>query len=82
MKKLKNLGVYTLPDGKELIAEVEPGAGYRLYPTQLWNQYRKTEYLVTREGTILIKGQPTSLSVEQLVDTGRRAQYPRSSRLL
>lgn len=82
MKKLRNLGVYTLPDGKELIAEVEPGEGYRLYPTRLWNQFRSTEYLVTREGRLLIKGQPTNLSVEQLVDTGRRAQYPKSSRLL
>ena len=82
MKKLRNLGVYTLPDGQELIAEVEPGAGFRLYPTQLWNQYRSSEYLVTREGRLLIKGQPTNLSTEQLIDTGRRAQYPKSSRLL
>ena len=82
MKKLKNLGVYTLPDGKELIAEVEPGAGYRLYPTQLWNQFRSSEYLVTREGLLLIKGKPSNLSVDQLIDTGRRAQYPKSSKLL
>ena len=82
MKKLRNLGVYTLPDGRELIAEVEPGAGYRLYPTQLWNQFRRTEYLVTREGRLLIKGKPSSLSIEQLVDTGRHAQYPKSSKLL
>lgn len=82
MKKLKNLGVYALPDGKELIAEVEPGAGYRLYPTRLWNQYRSTEYRITREGRLLIKGQPSNLSIEHLVDTGRRAQYPRSSKLL
>lgn len=82
MKKLKNLGVYALPDGKELIAEVEPGAGYRLYPAQLWNQYRSTEYMVTREGRLLIKGQPSNLSLEQLVDTGRSAQYPKSSKLL
>jgi hypothetical protein len=82
MKRLKNLGIYTLPDGKELIAEVEPGAGYRLYPTQLWNQYRSSEYMVTREGRLLMKGKPCNLSLDQLVDTGRRAQYPRSSKLL
>jgi hypothetical protein len=82
MKKLKNLGVYTLPDGRELIAEVEPGAGYRLYPTRLWNQYRSTEYLVTREGRLLIKGQPANISLEQLIDTGRLAEYPKSSKLL
>jgi hypothetical protein len=82
MKKLKNLGVYILPDGKELIAEVEPGAGYRLYPTQLWNQFRSTEYLVTRDGRLLIKGRPTNLSIEQFIDTGRSAQYPKSSKLL
>ena len=82
MKKLRNLGVYTLPDGRELIAEVEPGSSYRLYPTQLWNQFRSTEYSVTREGRLLIKGKPSSLSVEQLVDTGRHAQYPKSSKLL
>ncbi|HEY0321282.1 MAG TPA: hypothetical protein VGC66_10030 [Pyrinomonadaceae bacterium] len=82
MKKLRNLGVYTLPDGQELIAEVEPGAVYRLYPTQLWNQFRRTEYSVTPEGRLLIKGQPTDLYIEHLIDTGRRAQYPRSSKLL
>lgn len=82
MKKLKNLSVYALPDGKELIAEVEPGAGYRLYPTQLWHQFRSSEYLVNREGRLLIKGKPTNVSVEQLIDTGRRVQYPKSSRLL
>lgn len=82
MKKLKNLGVYALPDGKEMIAEIEPGAGYRLYPAQLWNQFRSTEYLVNREGRLLIKGEPTSLSTEQLIDTGRRVQYPPSSKLL
>lgn len=82
MTRLKNLGVYVLPDGKELIAEVEPGAGYRLYPTQSWNQFRSSEYLVNREGRLLIKGMPTNLSVEQLIDTGRRVQYPKSSRLL
>lgn len=82
MKKLRNLGVYTLPDGKELIAEIEPGAGYRLYPTQSWNQFRSSEYLVTREGRLLIKGKPSNLSIEQLVDTGRRVQYPKSSKLL
>lgn len=80
--KLRNLGVYTLPDGKELIAEVEPGAGYRLYPTQSWNQFRRSEYLVTREGRLLIKGKPSSISIEHLIDTGRHAQYPKSSRLL
>jgi hypothetical protein len=82
MKKLKNLGVYTLPDGKELIAEIEPGTGYRLYPIQLWNQFRHTEYLVNAEGRLLIKGQPTDLCTEHLIDTGRRAQYPKSGRLL
>ena len=82
MKKLKNLGVYILPDGKEWIAEIEPGAGYRLYPTKLWHQFRSTEYLVTPDGRLLVKGKPTDLSIEHLVDTGRSAQYPKSSRLL
>ena len=82
MKKLRNLGIYTLPDGKELIAEVEPGAGYRLYPEQLWHQFRRSNYLVNREGRLLIEGRPTNVSVEQLIDTGRRVQYPKSSRLL
>ncbi|HEX8174843.1 MAG TPA: hypothetical protein VF543_06975 [Pyrinomonadaceae bacterium] len=82
MTKLKNLGVYVLPDGKELIAEIEPGLGYRLYPTKLWHQYRSSEYLVTREGRLLIKGKPSNLSVEHLIDTGRRAEYPKSSKLL
>ena len=82
MKKLRNLGVYILPDGRELIAEIEPGAGYRLYLAQLWNQFRLTDYMVNREGQLLIKGKPTNLSIEHLIDTGRRAQYPKSSKLL
>jgi hypothetical protein len=79
--KLKNLAIYSL-GGKELIAEAEPGAKYRLYPTQLWNQFRSSEYLVNRDGRLLIKGQPSGFSIEQLVDTGRRVQYPKSSKLL
>ena len=82
MKKLKNLGVYILPDGKELIAEVEPGAGYRLYPAEVWNQFRSTEYMVNPEGRLLIKGKPTNLYTDHLIDTGRRALYPKSSKLL
>jgi hypothetical protein len=82
MNKLKNLSVYVLPDGKELIAEFEPGAGYRLYPTQLWHQFRSSEYLVNRDGRLLIKGKPTNVYAEQLVDTGRRVQYPKTSKLL
>ncbi len=82
MKKLKNLGVYSLPDGKELIAEVEPGAGYRLYPTRMWNQFRSSEYLVNKEGQLIIKGEPSQISVDHLIDTGRRVQYPKSSKLL
>ncbi len=82
MKKLRNLGVYALPDGKELIAEVEPGAGYSLYPPHLWHQFRRSKYLVNREGRLLIEGKPTNLSIEQFIDTGRRVQYPKSSRLL
>jgi hypothetical protein len=80
--KLENLGVYTMPDGKEMIAEVEPGAGFHLYPSRSWHQFRSTEYLVNREGRLLIKGKPTNLSTDHLIDTGRRASYPKSSRLL
>ncbi len=80
--QLRNLGIYALPDGREMIAEVEPGRGYSLYPPHIWNHFRFTEYRVNADGRLLVKGKPTGWSVEQLRDTGRAANYPRSSRLL
>ena len=81
--KLRNLGIYALPDGREFVADVLYSEGrYCLYPRWSWENAARAEYRVGADGRLLRGGQPTTLSVEQLKDTGRRAQYPSSRGLL
>jgi hypothetical protein len=77
--KLKNLGIYALPDGREFVVDVEASNVYRLCSRHTWNFTRAPEYTVTSEGKIVNKGQPTGWGVEHLVDTGRREQYPKAT---
>ena len=80
--KLKNLGIYALPDGKEYVADVLAGDGYNLYPRRSWETVGRVEYSVGADGRLVRRGKPTPWSVEQLKDTGLRAKYPSLRRLL
>jgi hypothetical protein len=77
--KLKNLGVYALPDGREFIADVISGGKYRLCSSKTWNFTRISEYLISAEGRLLDKRGPTTWGIEHLIDTGRSVRYPKAS---
>jgi hypothetical protein len=80
--KLKNLGIYLLPDGREYVADVLRDAGYSLCPRRSWDSLPHAEFRVAPDGRLVRRGKPTIWHVGQLTDTGRRAQYPSVRRLL
>jgi len=80
--KLRNLGVYTLPDGSELVVEMQHGGKCRLYSKGAWNFARISRYQVNNDGRLTRKGAPTDWRVEHLRDTGAKVTYPRASAVL
>jgi hypothetical protein len=70
-------GVYTLPNGKELIVGVGREGRYFLYHPLLWKISAWTislpiEYEIdAQEGIVTTNGQPAPWRVEDLIDTGR-----------
>ena len=74
--KLKNLGIYLLPDGREYVADVLRDDGYSLCPRRSWDVSARAEYRVGPDGRLVRRGQPTPWHVRHLTDTGRRAEYP------
>jgi hypothetical protein len=80
--KLRNLGIYALPDGRELIADTLYTGSYSLYSTLSWDSYCIADYLVNKDGQLLSKGKPTRWSIDELRYTGRKARYPKAKRPL
>ncbi len=79
--KLRNLGIYTLPDGREFIVAAADSSGYSLFSPSGWEVYRMAEYRVGADGCLLSKGIATKWRVAQLADTGRSAKYPQASEI-
>ena len=73
MKVLRERGIYRLPDGEELVASVARGSSYALYDPQVWKRYGLPDYLVDVSGRLTRLGQSTTLTAEDLIDTGRTA---------
>ena len=80
--KLRHLGIYVLPDGKEYVADVVNAGAYALFSTRLWDFQRVADYRVNEDGRLLREGAPTRWNVQHLRDTGRDARYPAASRPL
>ncbi len=80
--RLRNLGIYVLPDGKEYVADVVNAGGYALFSAKLWNFFRVADYRVNADGRLLREGAPTRWNVRHLRYTGRDAQYPTPERPL
>ena len=72
---LRELGVYSFPDGREFVAHAAGAEGYSLYTLRAWKTFGMAEYRVHADGRILSKGIPTKWSVEDLIDTGRSIRY-------
>lgn len=80
--KLRHLGIYALPDGKEYVADVVNAGAYALFSAGLWDFLRVAQYRVNDDGRLLREGAPTRWNVKHLRDTGRDARYPVPSRPL
>ena len=51
--RLRNLGIYVLPDGKEYVADALNAGAYALVPTGLWEVFRFADYRVNADGRLL-----------------------------
>jgi hypothetical protein len=77
MAELRRLGIYVLPDDTELIAVADGRGGHLLYTLADWKLYphAPAAYEVYALGELHRQGKPTAWRVEDLIDTGRTAQW-------
>jgi hypothetical protein len=75
--RLRELGVYTLPDGREYVVSTLYADGCGIYPVHSWDSYGNVEYWADRDGRLLRRGAPTRWSVRDMKDTGKTATYPK-----
>jgi hypothetical protein len=75
--RLRELGVYALPDGREFVVSTIYYDGCSLYSPQAWETFGLAEYWVDRDGRLLHRGVPSVWKVQDLRDTGTTANYPR-----
>ena len=81
-RKLRNLGIYRLPDGRQFVVSALFTNRYSLYSLKSWGIIRWAEYQVDEEGRFLSKGIKTRWRIQDLADTGQTAMYWKVSRLL
>ena len=75
-RRLRELGVYELPDGRQYVVSTLYSDGCCLYPVRAWGSYGNAEFWANKEGRLLRRGIPTTWSVRDLQDTGKTATYP------
>jgi hypothetical protein len=75
--RLRELGVYTLPDGREFVVSTIYRDGCSLYAPLAWATFGTAEYWVDRDGRLLQHGVPSIWRVQDLNDTGKSASYPK-----
>lgn len=76
-QKLRELGIYRLPDGREFVVSTLFHDGCSLYTPHAWATYGLAEYWVDSGGRLLRMGDPTRWRVHDLIDTGKTADYPK-----
>jgi hypothetical protein len=64
--RLRERGIYALPDGKEYILCAVVEGGYNLYEPDGWNALSLAEYR---------KLEPMPWSIKDLTDTGRTVEF-------
>jgi hypothetical protein len=75
-RRLRELGVYELPDGSQYVASTLYSDGCALYPVRAWGRYGEAEFWTDKEGRLLCRGVTTRWSARDLHDTGKTATYP------
>ncbi|HYH84864.1 MAG TPA: hypothetical protein VEX60_05230 [Pyrinomonadaceae bacterium] len=75
--KLRELGIYALPDGCEFVVSTIYHDSCSLYTPHAWQAFGTAEYWVDRGGRLLHRGTPSIWEVKDLKDTGKTASYPK-----
>ena len=81
MQKLREGGIYTLPDGREFVVHAVSREGYVLYTPGAWDYFGMHAYKSDETGELRLNGRPTYWHIEDLRDTNQTA-HSRSSRPL
>jgi hypothetical protein len=71
--RLKELGIYRLPDGREFVVSESGRDAYSLYAPLAWKNFGLAEYRIHADGRLLSKGTLTRWRMEDLTYTGRMA---------
>ena len=74
MSKLRERGVYRLPNGRELIALSGLQGERLLYTTHEWEHYELPTHYIDDNGRLCSGGKQTAWGLDDLIDTGRTAQ--------
>ena len=75
--RLRELGVYSLPDGREFIVSTIYHDGCSLYTPHAWETFGTAEYWVDKDGRLLHRGVSSIWAMQDLRDTGKSASYPK-----
>jgi hypothetical protein len=75
--RLRELGIYTLPDGREFVVSTIYRDGCSLYTQHAWVTLGTAEYWIDGDGRLLHQGVPSIWGVQDLKDTGKSASYPK-----
>src|SRR5579885_1322812 len=75
--RLRELGVYSLPDGREFIVSTIYHDGCSLYTPHAWETFGTAEYWVDKDGRLLHRGVSSIWAIQDLRDTGKSASYPK-----
>ncbi|HET6893538.1 MAG TPA: hypothetical protein VFH31_20735 [Pyrinomonadaceae bacterium] len=71
--ELRTGGIYSLPNGRELVALNKPSTPRALFRLSGWNSFELCEYIVTLDGRLACQGRLTAWDITSLSDTGRTA---------
>jgi hypothetical protein len=74
MQKLRECGIYKLPDGREFVVHAVFRGGYVLYTPGAWELFGRHVYETNDAGQIQTTGQRTSWHIKDLIDTSRTAR--------
>lgn len=73
MLKLRECGVYTLPDGRKYVAHQSGRGCYSLFSPLAWKYSDVADYVLSG-GRVLSRGVPTRWRAADLRDTGLNAE--------
>ena len=74
--RLRELGIFELPDNRRFVVSALYADGSRLYPLGAWSTFGVAEYWLDADGRLIHHGHLTQWGVGDLRDTGQTATYP------